>query len=291
MITKRFMLFCCFVVFSVTTTFAHAGRLIFVEPSVANEVLHKYFGSMISSGRWAGMSCAYATDSHILLNALEKWTGCIRGNEDNRVSSDCIANMCRDVFGPVTRCATHYTAADYIRYCKDFAYDLTFGRPTMQDTGCLYTVTKENGSQKNIKYMTANNTGFYRKEGTIAWRFLNPGNLRRSSLQCAQINTRPNGTFAVFDSYQTGRQALRVLLRGNTYSNLTIAKAINKYAPPSDGNNTNSYINGVKRSLSHLPNVNTVLLKDLSDEDLGVLMDTIEVIEGWHNEGRILPIS
>ncbi len=268
-----------------------AENLVFVDPSVSSEVVRKYFGSMISSSRWSIMSCAYVNDRHIMSTVLRNWLKCISKNDENRVSADCVAKLCANVFGPVLLCDNPPDEAECRAYCADFASELLKSPTSNQSSDCKYIISKHNNSQKRIKFEASDGSGFIRKDGYIAWRFFNPGNLRRSSLQCAQIDTNPNGKFAVFDSYETGRRALHALLRGSTYRDLTIEQAINKYAPPSE-NNTAGYVRSVKNSLSHLPNVDTITLKELSDADLGVLMDKIEDIEGWNaGVGEVIPIS
>ena len=143
-----------------------------------------------------------------------------------------------------------------------------------------------------IQFLAADGTGFVRSGGYLAWRFNNPGNLRRSPYQCANLDTNPSGPFAVFDSYETGRYALRTLLRGETYSPLTIEQTFYKYAPPSDNNNTVAYVNNVKASLrTHRPDVETLKIGELSDSDLSVIMDAIEDIEGWNRAGRVEQIN
>ena len=225
---------------------------------------------------------------------MTTWNSCIKSNKDNLVSINCVVAVCKDAFGHAIGqggMIIPILAGRANEYCKTFVRELVETQAVAQNPECIYSVNKKNGSQMRIQYKGSDDTGFIRRGGSLAWRFFNPGNLRRSDLQCTRLDTDPSGTFAVFDSYETGRLALRTLLRGNMYSNLTIEQAIAKYAPPTE-NNTINYINNVKNTLKqHRSNIDTVKLHELSDSELVVLMDTIERIEGWTMTGEVMPLN
>jgi hypothetical protein len=87
--------------------------------------------------------------------------------------------------------------------------------------------------------------------GNINWRANNPGNIRptKHSLKwpgvVGSIDTI-NGKFLVFDSYDSGREALyRQLFEMPSYKNLTISEALQKYAPAADKNDPVAYAKSV----------------------------------------------
>lgn len=85
------------------------------------------------------------------------------------------------------------------------------------------------------------------------------------------------GGFAVFPDEQTGMRAIKKLLRGKSYNNLTIANAVSRYAPPSE-NNTVAY----QRSLERITGLSiNRRISELSDEELDKVANAIRQIEGW----------
>jgi hypothetical protein len=88
--------------------------------------------------------------------------------------------------------------------------------------------------------------------GSRAQRNFNPGNLNfepwlAAEPYCAVLET-PLGSetarFCHFPDATTGRAALRALLMRD-YLGETLHAALNRYAPPSDGNDTSAYEAGV----------------------------------------------
>ena len=143
-----------------------------------------------------------------------------------------------------------------------------FSAPTVQDVakttnGLCYTMT--NGA-------TIERTG-----GSIAWRNNNPGCIRytKNAVDMGAIGVA-NG-FAVFPDEQTGMDAIHTLLLSESYRDLSIERAIHRYAPPHE-NNTEWYIKtlcgvvGVSRNTK---------LCNLDDNQLAHVVNTIRKIEGW----------
>lgn len=85
----------------------------------------------------------------------------------------------------------------------------------------------------------ARQEGFY-VPGSRPARNHNPGDLEYGPFAKAHGATASDGRFAVFPDDATGFAALRALLLQH-YQGLTIAQALNKYAPPVE-NATNLYI-------------------------------------------------
>lgn len=121
-----------------------------------------------------------------------------------------------------------------------------------------------------------------RKEGTVARRNNNPGNLRSSDMQIGKSNGK-TGEFSVFATYEDGLAALNKLLFNPTgrYYNLTIESAINTYAPPVE-NNTERYIVQLSRAINK---PRDFIIKDLTDAERVQFTDTIAKIEGYNDNG------
>jgi len=93
--------------------------------------------------------------------------------------------------------------------------------------------------------------GFY-VTGSRANRNNNPGNLNFAPWQSAfgaVLETIPAGIqetarFGAYPTADAGFAAMRTLLQ-HDYLGLTVSAALNKWAPPSDGNDVSSYQAGV----------------------------------------------
>lgn len=96
-----------------------------------------------------------------------------------------------------------------------------------------------------------NDGAIVERVGNINWRANNPGNIRPTkwSLKWPGVigsMDTVNGKFLVFDSYESGRKALyRQLFEMNSYKNLTISKALQRYAPAADKNDPVAYAKSV----------------------------------------------
>lgn len=118
-----------------------------------------------------------------------------------------------------------------------------------------------------------------RRTGSRAWRNNNPGNIEYGSFARAHGAVGSDGRFAVFPSYEAGRAAKEALLFDSAnYRNLTISEAINRYAPPSDNNNTQAYIASVTRAIG--VDASTPLAA-LSQEQRAMMLDAMEQVEGF----------
>ncbi|WP_342164065.1 phage tail tape measure protein [Methylobacterium sp. SD21] len=116
--------------------------------------------------------------------------------------------------------------------------------------------------------------------GSRAWRNRNPGNIKFGQFAQSQGATGADDKgFAVFPSYEAGIKAQENLLfNSKSYSGLTIAEAIRKWAPGSDGNNPESYAADLARSAG--VGVDTPL-SSLSADQRSRLLDAQQRREGW----------
>ena len=132
-----------------------------------------------------------------------------------------------------------------------------------------------------VQYKSDNGAIFIKSGGSIAWRFNNPGNIRpkKNGLYQGQVGVgdTASGKFAIFGSYEEGRNEKRALLR-RKYNNYTLKEAIYVYAPPNE-NDTESYIDYL---VKHADISRTTKLSTLNDVQLNKLMDAMEKREGFN---------
>jgi hypothetical protein len=99
----------------------------------------------------------------------------------------------------------------------------------------------------------------------------NPGNIRNSSDNfVGEMQPSTDSSFKQFVDMAHGYRAMFVML--NTYINKgynTIAKIINRWAPSSDGNNTESYITNVSNRTGI--NRNQILTPDNGEEIIKIV--------------------
>ncbi len=157
-----------------------------------------------------------------------------------------------------------------------------YATPIQNTTVQNITPVRAIQSGKDVIFVAADNTQYKHVGGTRAWRNNNPGNIRMSDFSRRAGAIGEAGGFAVFPDEQTGQRAVKKLLRGKSYNNLTIANAVSRYAPPSE-NNTVAY----QRSIERLTGLSiNRRISDLSDAELDKVVNAIRQIEGW-KPGRI----
>lgn len=134
------------------------------------------------------------------------------------------------------------------------------------DAGAGYTVVK-----------TADG-GTERRTGTRAWRNNNPGNIEYGSFARSQGAVGSDGRFAVFPSYEAGRQAKsNLLFESPSYRNKTIFQAISRYAPSFE-NDTGAYARAVANAAG--VTVDTPM-SSLSEGQRKAVLDAMERVEGF----------
>jgi hypothetical protein len=128
-----------------------------------------------------------------------------------------------------------------------------------------------------------------RSSGTISWRYNNPGNLKYGDFAKKYGSIGPGwGSHAVFPSLEEGTEAKKALLFSNErgYNKMTIAQAINKYAPandtgkgvPAGGNKPNQYATWLGKKM----NVPTsTVLETLSDDKKDEMLKYMREYEGF----------
>ena len=281
---RNYLIFAVLLIGALHFNMAHAYTNLetFIAPDVAQKAIEKHFAHMAT--RYLDGAPKELDDSAILLNVVNAYNNMLK-QTGGFVSVVGINNLCKVAFVDYEKYAKGETTEKrrlaFVNKCMAFTTDLLSEDQEKLDTKCPYIISKVGGSQTKIKYELSDKTGFIRSGGSIAWRFFNPGNLRGSDLQCTTIKTKPNGNFAVFPDAETGKQALYNLLSTNSgYRNLTVEKAIYKYAPPSQ-NNTRGYVNKLRNAGINIQ----AKLSDLTDAELRQLQEMIMTIEGWHKTG------
>lgn len=117
-----------------------------------------------------------------------------------------------------------------------------------------------------------------RRTGTRAWRNNNPGNIEYGAFAKSQGAVGSDGRFAVFPSYEAGRQAKAALIfESPSYRDKTIMQAIARYAPSFE-NDTQAYANAVARAAG--VSVGTPM-SQLSASQREAVLDAMERVEGF----------
>lgn len=132
--------------------------------------------------------------------------------------------------------------------------------------------------ERCVKYVLPDGSGFTRKNGSRTWRNMNPGAIRYGEFSRQYGACGKAGGFAVFPTEEHGMNALKALLTSPKYINLTVAKAIYKWAPPSDNNNTKLYQIHVQK-ITGIP-LNKKL-SQLTPAEIDRVATAIKTIEGW----------
>lgn len=148
--------------------------------------------------------------------------------------------------------------------------------------------------QKAAEFVTDDGRHLIRTGGSLQWRICNGGDL---SSPVTNGQPTPKKTknyigfanpadsdhfFFIFPDYETGREQLKISLR-RKHNDKSLRQMVEAYAPPSDRNNTEKYAS----DLSKLSGVaKTTVMKDLSDAQLGSVMDGIERLEGYHSDAE-----
>ena len=256
--------------------------LTYVEPEVARAVIEKHFATMVSN--YAKDFTSKLDDAAILKNVVDEYNKMLEQN-NGFVSVTGVNQVCYVAFKDLVAKDNDLEKARKIikDKCFVFAKDLVNTESEPKDD-CKYDINKVDGSQVRIKYVDKQDgSGFIRNGGNIAWRFLNPGCLRDSPYKCVVFNTKPNGKFAVFDSPEKGRTAVRwVLENAQVYQGKTVRQAIPIYAPKKE-NNTQKYIKDLSRQGVNVDKK----LSEIDDNEWEKLLDAISRIEGWHGSGDI----
>lgn len=126
-----------------------------------------------------------------------------------------------------------------------------------------------------------------REGGTISWRNNNPGNLRYTDFTKKMGAIGQAGGFAVFPTMESGENARKELLFGNTtYKNLNVRQAITKYAPPNE-NNTEDYIKKVTTAIG-VPD--STPISSLTEEQKKKWLKASEKAEGF-TPGKVTVIK
>lgn len=118
----------------------------------------------------------------------------------------------------------------------------------------------------------------YKLEGARNWRNNNPGNIEYGDFAKSLGAVGSDGRFAVFPSYDAGRQAKeRLIFSSPSYRDLTLEQAISRYAPPNE-NNTRAYVNQVAAAAG-VPA--STPMSQIPTQVRGNVLNAMERVEGF----------
>ena len=139
-----------------------------------------------------------------------------------------------------------------------------------------------------VKYIRADGTAYTKKNGSLAWRTNNPGNIMWNGdgsyvrkLGAIGYYQNKHGKYAVFPSEEAGWNAMRRLLfidnNSQNYKGMLASKVFAKYAPSGHGaNDPNWYANEVVRKVG-----SDKILNQYNEEEQYKFMAAIRQVEGW----------
>lgn len=116
--------------------------------------------------------------------------------------------------------------------------------------------------------------------GSRSWRNNNPGNIKFGEYaKSVGATGQDDKGFAVFPDYATGRKAQeKLLFDSEGYRHKTLAGAIAKWAPASDGNDPNSYAADLAKAAG--VDVGT-RMETMTPEQRTAILDAMQKREGW----------
>ncbi|MGE5196790.1 MAG: hypothetical protein ACM3JI_05615 [Anaerolineae bacterium] len=133
--------------------------------------------------------------------------------------------------------------------------------------------------QFTVRYYDEKGNMTIRSGGTRAWRCNNPGNLLASPYSTSKkrrsIGQAGDGAneYAIYPDYETGHEALVVMLKGGVYSPLSLRAAIKRY----DSTNP-KYIDEIVAITGFDPERT---IRSLSDKEFEMFWKAIEKVEKW----------
>jgi hypothetical protein len=130
---------------------------------------------------------------------------------------------------------------------------------------------------RTVEITYSNDRVEVRSGGTRSWRNNNPGNLRDTEFSRRHGAIGEAGGFAVFPDEEAGAAALADLLGTRTYRGLSVADAIERFAPPTE-NDTARYGDFVERATGLEGDTR---MSTLSAEQRMSVGSAIRTFEGW----------
>jgi hypothetical protein len=150
--------------------------------------------------------------------------------------------------------------------------------PIVQPAGATSGISSVTEAGAGFTTVTKADGTVVKREGVRSWRNNNPGNLEAGDFATSKGAIGSDGRFAVFRTYEEGREAMRSLLfEGKNYRTKTISEAITRYAPPKE-NDTALYI---KRVTDALGVSDSTKLSDLSNDQRSTMLDAMQKHEGF----------
>lgn len=152
--------------------------------------------------------------------------------------------------------------------------------PSVYNDEMIYTKVISSG--RGFLIVETNKGKYKLNNGTVAWRNNNPGNLKYSdfSKEHGAIGHEETNNLAIFPTIEIGKNAQKDLLFGanSVYLNMSLEKAITRYAPKEDNNNPKEYINFVTKKANISK---TIILNKLNDWQKENMLEAMRTIEGF----------
>ena len=128
-----------------------------------------------------------------------------------------------------------------------------------------------------VIFRDENGKDWVREGGSRSWRNFNPGNIVKGSFTDACGAIGGDTRFAIFPDEETGLGAITSLFKSRSYRSLTLAQAIQRYAPASE-NDTAAYVQAVSTAMGVSPSAGVSSFTEAEFESLAAAVQTHE---GW----------
>ena len=142
---------------------------------------------------------------------------------------------------------------------------------------------------ESVTLQGSDGLAYRRSGGTLAWRNLNPGNLKYGNFaRMYGALGKGWGGHAIFPTFEVGNHAMEMLLFGGStvYANMSIHDAIHRYAPSNDPRARN-YPNTYARYVAEHTGVSVnTILSHLGPDHRQRMLAAMRTFEGFR-EGRI----
>lgn len=125
-----------------------------------------------------------------------------------------------------------------------------------------------------------------KRVGARNWRNNNPGNIEYGPFAKSMGAIGTDGRFAIFPTYEAGQKAREALIfNGKGYRNLTLSKAIERYAPKGE-NDVGAYQRAVLSSVGGLDET----MSKYSPAQRAAILDAMQTHEGY-KVGKVQTVS
>lgn len=248
--------------------------LIFFGLSMTKPVINLVYGGDLFA-RGCGTTAVSIDEIKKMLDAR---SAKLKKHNDNQLYEDLIIHDSGVVIetGDETPDETSETLEDIIDHAETIA-------PEEKQEGKLRSMLSLSGTPQSatasgddVIYTMSDGVEFKRSGGSRAWRNFNPGNIEYSEFAQKAGAIGQAGGLAIFPSEKIGTNAIKELLRTDTYINLTVVEAIKEYAK-------NNHIAIKQINTEKQTELSAKNISDLTSLELDIIARIIKNLVNWES--------